>query len=371
MFRYLFLILTFLPTITVAQLKISGKIINVNGKKSIANASVFLNNTGVGNKTTDDGSFTLRNVKPGQYDLIISIVGYETYSQTILFNKDTILNEISINPKTIELAEVKIKPDNNRERYYTQFKRQFLGSTTNAAQCKILNPEFLDFQYDNNTHILQASSYDFLKIENEALGYIIKYKLNAFIYNSDKGSVYYEGISVFEDMPGDASQIRKWQKRRQEAYRGSSMHFLRSIISNELTPQGFEVLKLTRKPNPEYAESSFNHKDKYIQSLIKQPLSINDFVKRTTKPGIYALDFSDCLYIMYNKKLSGTSGDIFLQHDMPDYATTIATLNEQAYAFFDNNGIIANPRSITFEGDWSIYRFAEMLPVDYEPRPTK
>ena len=53
---------------------------------------------------------------------------------------------------------------------------------------------------------------------------------------------------------------------------------------------------------------------------------------------------------------------------MPDYATSIATLDEhEAYAFFDNNGIISNPRSIIFEGDWGIYRMAEMLPVNYEP----
>ncbi|MGF7041452.1 carboxypeptidase-like regulatory domain-containing protein [Mucilaginibacter lappiensis] len=369
MLRFSFLFIFLLPSICFAQLKITGKIVNADDKKPVANASVFLNNASTGNKTANDGTFTLNNVRPGQYDLIVSIVGYETHSQSILVNNSNInLPEIALKSKTIELNEVKIKPDPNWERYYTQFKRQFLGTTANAAQCRILNPDILDFQYDKKTHTLEASSYDFLEIENKALGYVIKYKLNTFSYDANKGFMYYDGVSVFEDMKGNNGKIRKWQKRRQDAYLGSPMHFLRSIVSNRLTPEGFEVLKLIRKPNPEYKGGLFDNKNKYIQMLVKQPLNLSEFAKRTDNAGLYALGFTDCLYIMYNKKNSGTSGDIYRPLDMPDYATSIATLDEhEAYAFFDNNGIINNPRSIIFEGDWGIYRMAEMLPVNYEP----
>lgn len=50
---------------------------------------------------------------------------------------------------------------------------------------------------------------------------------------------------------------------------------------------------------------------------------------------------------------------------MPNNATTIISFDEP-YAFFDNNGIVANPHSVIYEGDWGISRVAEMLPVDYE-----
>jgi len=368
MLRYLFLSLLFFPSVAFAQFKISGKIVNTNDKKPVANASVFLNNASVGNKTTDNGSFTLNNVRPGQYDLIVSIVGYQTYSQTIMINNaNIVLPQINLIPKTIELAEVKVKPDPNWANYYSIFKRQFLGTNANAAQCKILNADLLDFQYDKNTHVLEASSYDFLVVENKALGYVVKYKLNTFSFDPNKGFTYYDGVSVFENMKGTNGQMRKWKKHQQDAYVGSPMHFLRSIISNQLSSQGFQILKLIRKANPEYRGGPFDSKNKYIQMLVKQPLNLNDFAKRTDKPGLYALDFKDCLYIMYNKKNSGTSGDIYRPLDMPDYATSIATLDEhETYSFFDNNGIITNPRSIIFEGDWAVYRFAEMLPVDYE-----
>jgi len=366
MLKLLLVLLLLSPLFCFAQLKISGKVINLNDKKPIADASVFLNNASVGNKTSGDGSFTLTNVRPGQYDLIVSVVGYQTYSQTLtLVNNNLVLPEIGLLPKTIELNEVKIKPNLDWGKYYDMFKRQFLGTSANAAQCKILNPNLLDFEYDAKTRILQASSYDFLEIENKALGYKIKYKLNQFTYNSNKGFLYYDGISVFQDIPGSSAKIRRWKKKRQAAYLGSPMHFLRSIITNRLLQEGFEVLRLIRKPNPEYKGGPFDNKNKYLQTLIRQPLDVNVFAKRTDQPGLFALGFNNCLYVMYNKKANSNPDRT---PDASDFATSIATLDEhEAYAFFDNNGIIHNPRSIIFEGDWTSYRFAEMLPVDYEP----
>ncbi|WP_419699700.1 carboxypeptidase-like regulatory domain-containing protein [Mucilaginibacter sp. NFX135] len=364
--KFLLLLILLFPSFCFAQLKISGKVINLNDKKPISDASVFLNNASVGNKTAADGSFILTNVRPGQYDLIISVVGYETYSKAVsLVNNNLVLPEIGLIPKTIELNEVKIKPNLDWGKYYDLFKRQFLGTSANAAQCKILNPDLLSFDYDAKTHTLEASSYDFLEIENKALGYKIKYKLNQFTYNTNRGFLYYDGISVFEEMAGSNSKIRRWKKKRQTAYLGSPMHFLRSIITNQLLQEGFEALRLIRKPNPEYKGGSFEDKNKYLQTLIRQPLDVNTFAKRTDQPGLFALSFNDCLYVMYNKKASSNPQRT---PDVADVATSITTLDEhEAYAFFDNNGIIRNPRSIIFEGDWTSYRFAEMLPVDYEP----
>src|SRR5258705_13968729 len=95
------LLLLFAPLICFAQIKITGRIINADDKKPISNVSVFLNNAIVGDKTADDGSFTLSNVKPGQYDLIVTILGFETHSQPLsVGSHNIVLPEISISPKT-------------------------------------------------------------------------------------------------------------------------------------------------------------------------------------------------------------------------------------------------------------------------------
>jgi hypothetical protein len=69
---------------------------------------------------------------------------------------------------------------------------------------------------------------------------------------------------------------------------------------------------------------------------------------------------------MYTKKGQDASSDIVQAFNMPNNATTIVSFDEP-YAFFDNNGIVANPHSVIYEGDWGISRVAEMLPIDYEP----
>ncbi|GAA3962016.1 carboxypeptidase-like regulatory domain-containing protein [Mucilaginibacter dorajii] len=335
----------------------------------MANASVFLNNAIVGDKTADDGTFTLRNVKPGQYTFIVTAVGFETHSITLMAGTANIaLPEISLAPKTIMLQEVNIKPDPNRQRNYDDFKRLFLGTSANAAQCKILNPDVVDVDFDSKKMVLSASSRDdFIEVENKALGYLIKYKLTAFSYDA-KHMFYYEGVSVFQELKGSKGQQRKWQKNRMVAYLGSSMHFLRSVISGQTDKDGFEVLRLVRKPNPNYKEGRMGANNyKYNQSLYTKPaLTPADFSHPTDQPGLFAIGFTDCLYVIFKNKRVETDLSVYHPIEVPNYPVTILAFDE-LYAFFDHNGIITNPHSVIFEGDWGASRVAEMLPVDYEP----
>jgi hypothetical protein len=371
--RTLILIIWLLvPAAVFAQVKITGKIINAGDKKPVANASVFLNNAIVGDKTDDDGTFTLGNVKPGQYTFIVTAIGFETHSVTLMAGTANItLPEILLAPKTIMLQEVSIKPDPNRQRNYDDFKRLFLGTSANAAMCKILNPDVVDVDFTPTTRILSATSNDdFIEVENKALGYLVRYKLSQFRYDA-KGLFYYEGISVFREMEGSKSQHRKWAKRRQAAYLGSSMHFLRSVISGQTEKEGYKVLRLVRKPNPDYKEGRLgNNNYKYSQSLYtKPPLEPADFAHPTDRPGLFALGFTDCLYIIYTKKREETDLSVYHPIEIPNYPVTILAFDEP-YAFFDSNGIIANPHSIVFEGDWGKCGMAELLPVDFEPAVT-
>ncbi len=226
MLKRLFFLIVILPLGCFAQFTISGRVLNQPDKKPIANASVFLSNSSIGDKTAGNGGFTLHNAKPGKYDLVVSFVGFETYRQTITVNdKNIILPDIWISPRIILLNEVSIKPviDPDRERNYEWFKDEFLGSSELAGECEILNPEILDLYYDKKTDILRASSQDFLIIENDALGYRIKYLLTKFKLDERpfaKFRLDYQGSVLFEEMKGTPSEEKRWQKRRQKVYEG-------------------------------------------------------------------------------------------------------------------------------------------------------
>ncbi len=350
-----------IPLTSFAQFKITGKVLDSADKRSVPGATVFLANASVGTATAVDGTFTLDNVHSGQYELVVTMVGYTTYRKTILVNENINLPDIIVSSRSIALNEVKIRPDPNWARNYEWFRREFLGSSAYADRCKILNPELIDIHYDESTRTLTASSSDFIIIENKALGYKVKYLLSQFSKDFNGGYIYFEGTAFFENLPGKDSKQVTWQKNRLKVYKGSSMHFLRSTITNQLPDNGFKVLRLIRKANPDYKAGGGKQ---YFESLVTTPLTIVDYVKLTDQKGLFALVFSDCLYVMHSKKPVNASKDVDVMDTTPATTTLIF---DKPYALFDKNGIFTDPSAIIFDGEWGKSRMAEMLPVDYEP----
>jgi hypothetical protein len=369
MIRSLLFVLLLLPFTCFAQYVITGRVLNGTDKTPVANASVFLNNAVAGSKTDDKGAFTITNVRPGQYDLVVSSLGYEPSHQNIMVNGDVKLLSIEISPKTMMLQEVKIRSNGNWKKDYEKFKRYFFGESAFAGKCKILNkdlPDILDLDYDSEAMMFTAKSSDFLTIENKALGYKIKYLLSKLERNAGTGSFYYEGTAAFEELAGSASEIRRWKKNRLKAYEGSSMQFLRSAVTNTITNNGFKVLRLIGKSGPGHSGLG----SPGFRTLVDLPLNSSDFVKLTDVKGEYALSFKDCLYVMYNKKQAHSANTITKEWSSSaawNNALITTLIFNEPYTFFDNNGIIINPLSVSFDGNWGTRLMAELLPVDYEP----
>jgi len=386
--------------LTVCEVR--GKIITAINGQPLANASVFLSNATIGARTADDGTFILQNVKPGKYDLVVSHVGYDNYSQVLVADsREIVIPAVVLSPKTIVLTEVRVgsKADPDRERNYALFKNEFLGTSRWAAVCKIINPELLDMDYNYSADILTASSEDFLEIENNALGYNIKYLLTNFIENVGKNNlndVQFGGPALFREMRGSPSQEKRWQKQRAAAYEGSLMHFLRCLLNNSFEQEGFRVLRIAHLPNPARPQDTLiSRKIKFYQSpghkgraykdslaywqskrllpltidkLLPDPLKQDDMVRLTDQKGLFALCGDKCsLYIIYSKS-----------HHFPAKVRT-DNLNEPGndnrtivnfdapYVLFDKNGCVMDPNCIAFEGAWGKDRVANLLPVDYDP----
>ncbi|MCD8741057.1 carboxypeptidase-like regulatory domain-containing protein [Mucilaginibacter roseus] len=360
--RVWLLLLLLFPLSGIAQYKISGRVLNAIDNKPINNASILLNNTTIGTASSNDGAFTLQNVKGGKYELIISSVGYETYMGSVFMETDNIdLKTIKLLPKSIVLSEVNVRPDADWFAKYDIFKREFLGSSKLASKCKILNPELLNLEYSKNKQVLKATTDDFLIIENNELGYRIKYLLQEFDFDKSRRMLFYGGSTLFEEMKGTSSQKKKWKKNRLKAYLGSQVHFLRSAVGNRLADEYFEVLRLVRDSSK--GKGMFDR----VQYLIKQPLSVTDYVKHTDQRTLFALQFKDCLYVMY-KKRRNTEANAFAMNlkEAPKHEASIMTIKGN-FAAFDLNGVLTDPHSVVNEGIWATQRVAELLPVNYEP----
>jgi len=407
--KILILFILALPVSCFAQFTITGRVLNQTDKKPIAGASVFLSNATTGGVSSENGTFILKNIKNGKYKLVISVVGFEINTQILLMeNNDIKVEDVFLKPVEKQLKEVVIKSDPNRSLYLSMFKEQFLGKSDLATECKILNPEVLDLDFDEKTNTLTASSNDFLEIENDALGYKIKYQLDDFEWINNPGSpvIRIRGDFLFVELKGSRSEERRWQRTRAEVYENSPMHFFRAVLADKITEEGFKVQQLAFYDNPNRPtdsvikikikryDSLYNATYKYHDKLYGQkqyrdtllywqrelkiskrlttlwPYALGqaDILNSTNRPGLYAIGCSmDALYVTYNKQHSFyKDAKIARIYDPRNTETTLLSF-EKPFAIIDRNGIVANPYDIYYTGVWVNERVADLLPIDYEP----
>lgn len=236
----------------LAQKTITGKVLT-NKSTPLEGAAVYLNNTSIGTTTNEDGEFEL-SVKEGTYDLIASFLGFETarYSldtktinQSITFKlspKANMLNEVVVSNK-----KYKISPE-DRAYFLSQFRRSFLGKTNLSFECKILNEDDIEFDYNPLTRLLEAYTKKPIEIDHKGLGYKIYYDLVHFELTPK--TVTFLGYTRYENKKGSKRKQRKWRKKRKVAYNGSLMHFLQSVMNDKVREEGFVVDHFKRIPNP-------------------------------------------------------------------------------------------------------------------------
>jgi hypothetical protein len=393
--RSYWIILAFIlcPFIALAQnTTITGKVVNANGKNPVTRASVFLSNATYGSVTADDGSFTLGGVKPGQYELVVTTVGYEDYSQTIQVGGAPLKLNIELTQKVLMLREVVISSAADWKKNYEQFRRDFIGTTENSKLCKVMNPHILNLIYHRNKQQLEASGDEFLVVENRALGYRTKFLLKNFVSDAIEHTIQYAGKALFEELPGSVEQKKIWKLKREQAYYGSAQHFYRSLYKDKLKEEGFEAHDFTRFLNHERPDEALlaqkikrfrditPNRDSLMnwyklsnltkwnrENLVRIPYQSFEILRKTPQQGIYAVVFPHFLYVVYTKKEETTEfKDVYRPLDMGNFETSIITLYNN-YILFDMNGIVISNPSPLYEGTWSKSKLADLLPVDYEP----
>ncbi|SDF32742.1 CarboxypepD_reg-like domain-containing protein [Mucilaginibacter pineti] len=395
--KLILLLLFIIPSVCFAQITITGKILYAKDNTAFPYASVFLSNTTIGTKTYTDGTFTLPDIKPGKYTLVVTAVGYEQYSIELLLDKNLQINDVKLVEKPIELENVVIKFDPNREKYMNMFMYEFVGRSENAKKCKILNPEIIHFKLNKKTNMLTATANDFIELENESLGYKINYLLKVFEISMTYWKVSYSGDFKFEKMDGPPKAQEKWEKKRKETYKGSAKHFYKSLIAGDFKEQGFDVYTVARENKPQFPDSNLisrlivkdtlrikNDTNSYWQRqpppmanttekirLIEPKLNLNQISCPTDIKGIYGLRFDELLkyvmFVVYSKKSAPAAVFDFVNTRFQVTKPASFIVFDKPYALFDSNGIITSKGSISYSGYWSEQRIGDLLPADYLP----
>ncbi len=179
-----FLILLLTQMASMAQEKnfsILGKVVDSATQQVLQGASAYCQNTTQGTITNKEGLFFLR-LPNGGYDLVISFMGYEKKVIRISNNLPAVdTMHIALLKEEKSLAEVAVVAStelaDGLARYGQFFIDHFIGTSPNASQCVIKNPEALKFYFFKKRNRLKVTAREDLIITNAALG--IQYPLPA------------------------------------------------------------------------------------------------------------------------------------------------------------------------------------------------
>ncbi|HKG06575.1 MAG TPA: carboxypeptidase-like regulatory domain-containing protein, partial [Pedobacter sp.] len=178
------------------KLTISGEIKDETGQP-LPGAGVLLADYRLGAVADNNGRFQL-SVGPGSYNLLVQMIGYTTVMTNVIVDAKAVVVDIVLKENIGQLKEIVIRPDRRASKWLGTFTDSFVGITPNSRKCKIINPQVLRFEYNDERKILTATSDDFLVVENKALGYRIKYLLKYFQKDEATGLVFFYGFPTFE-----------------------------------------------------------------------------------------------------------------------------------------------------------------------------
>ena len=344
-----------------------GLVLDKSTNQPIAGASVFINASGIGSVCGADGSFNLSKFIHAQFGhpvLTIVAMGYETSNFNLANHKGVVV--IYLNPivKELETVTVNAAEKNGWEKYGKDFIESFLSYSEFSKLCTIENPEILKFYYDPNANRLQVIARKPLIILNKALGYKITYWLENFEHNFNTRILSYSGLTLYEDLirPNKRkAQAAKWLLNRETAYRGSVMHFVRSVHAGQLATSGFVVRRLQK------VEGS--RKGRYNNVVDPKTLVEADFSDSIDAQKI--IQFPNYLFVLYDKELEELPYLVKLQpFNKPNPApqTSIVKLTGVNAVEIFHNGHIEPAVAFFLEGYWSYEKLDKLLPLDYKSK---
>lgn len=247
MVRYLFILLLLPgPLFSAAQnttVTLSGKVTDITSGQPLSSISVYINNTTYSTQTGKDGTFLLGNISLQTFELTFSAINYETLVMSLDTQTATKPLDIRLKQNAITLNEVVVSgvSTNGWAQYGTTFTRDFLSYSPFSKNCEIVNPQVIRFRNNKKDNILKAYATEPLKIKNKALGYELTYWLEEYEHRFLQQIVQFNGYTQFAEMQGSKKKQNLWSKNRNTAYRGSLMHFLRSVYKGTAAEEGFIV----------------------------------------------------------------------------------------------------------------------------------
>jgi hypothetical protein len=287
---------------------------------------------------------------------------------------------LQLEPEVKELETLVLEPYEAKgwENWGNFFLDNLLGTSEFRDDCKLENSNVVRFRNKKRLQQLTATAREPLLITNKRLGYLLKYDLEGFEYNFKNRMCLFSGYAFFTPLKArNARQQRLWAERRQAAYLGSSMHFMRSLFRNRLQQDGFSVYKMTKvwkrkvryqmSGPPTMANITSAFASDEIEDSIYTPALPGDSIAFAHDSVTAVLSFPDYLVVTYPAKEPARYAQQQMRPAQPLRQSQL-WLQPGREIFVQANGNYANANDLLLLGFWSWQdKLSSMLPIDYKP----
>ena len=336
-----------------SEIEISGLVTDKENGEPLEAVNVYISYSTLGTSTDQEGRFSFKAGVTGQFELVFSRIGYETVKRTITLRSDeeSFNFEIGLEPKSIVLSEVEVKADNAEWlNNYESFKREFLGTTLNASEVEITNRWVLDFERHDSGRLI-ATAGEPINLTNLAMGYELHVELNDFEWNLRDNTGYYRVQVRFKELtPESGRQERKWNRNRERAFNGSLRHFLKSLHEARLSRNRFEVVWMNSTQRVRVQEVD--------EESLLQMLTDKGFDPNLAYQGVKGFILREPVDVLIGRRS--------YIYDNRDRSRLVPVRNDGSF-FVMPDGNLLDIMSLAVRGHWSLYRMADMVPIDFEP----
>lgn len=354
-----------LITIFILQLKtahsqsfsVEGVIFNQEDETSIPLVNVFFSGTTIGTMSNENGKFKITDLKPGQYQLIISHINFDVEIVTVLIIDRSInLGQIYISEKEMEVSSIMVEGETNNKwkRQFNRFKRFVLGENYKDRDIKVSNAYASDFIETKGA--LSLGQPFPLEFENRYTGYKIYYHVEDFQMGKDVEQFVFGYPSFTELEPANDRQKKRWDRNREVALKGSLRHFFNSLLNSNLEANQYTAA-MSELPKGTYFTSA-------PESTLNIPISSFDVpdymsIEPTATKGVYKVSLDGFLRMNYfgEKIYSGVAQTTYIEAP-------------KGYFYLLENGLVLNPDDLKLHGYLAKEGLYELLPLDYESTST-
>lgn len=221
------------------------------------------------------------------------------------------------------------------------------------------------------------------------MGYTLHYDLIFFKANFKTNYVSYSGHLFFREMKKNIP--KRWVDAREKAFKGSMLHFARSIYQDKVLEEGYVVSLLKRIPNPEKPSEDFikagqlrfrntGNPDSLVYYnklarlpdqiglIIKDSISRNEIVQAVQAEKLQ-LQNQYLLHIQYfdEKESSQFSQRSFINARLPQAFQESIMQIPHGDTFIHPSGYMEEESNLTMEGYMGWEKLGEILPLNYQP----